>query len=171
MKRTFSQVVGSVVAIAGLSALAVMPGVSQAGEVGIPEKPHLPSKCEVTILPVPGPEHCEPVKPPVTILPVPDNPPVSTLPVDRVGDLRLWIVRRGEGFRSVIIPCGPRCPLGLYLLGASRPPVSRNCHPRQGTVRAGGIWQGRQIGSFHNRSTCRASQWRKVAPIYNRLLP
>ena len=173
MKSTFRKSFGVSAVILGALALLVLPSGSRAGEVSIPERPDLPSECEVVILPVPGPDHCgkPPVDDPVSILPVPADPPVSILPVDRVGNLRLWIVRRGEGFRSVIVPCGPRCPLAQSLLGASKPLPSRHCRSRQGTVRAGGLWQGRRIGPFHNRTTCDARKWQNVAGVFNRLLP
>ena len=174
MKRRMFQVSGVVAGVVAAFSLAIVPGAAQAGEVGIPERPDLPGECEVVILPVPGPDHCgkPPIdNPPVSILPIPYDPPVSTLPVDRFGDLRLWIVRKGEGQRWVSIHCGPRCAIGQSLLRASRPLPTRNCRAVPGNVRAGGFWQGRMIGPFHNRTTCRASQWAKVAPIYNRMFP
>ena len=174
MKGLLARVIGVAVALVGIFVLTPA-GPVQANEAGIPERPHAPSKCEVVILPVPGPSHCYPTKPPVddpvSILPVPSDPPVSILPVDRFRDLRLWIVRKGEGRRSVVVRCGPRCSVGQSLLRASQSLPARNCRAVPGTVRAGAFWQGRRIGPFHNYTTCRASQWMKVSPIYNNLLP
>jgi len=119
---------------------------------------------------------------PVHIMPIIETPLVEDAPIvtppppvkplrPGIERLYLWIQRRGGAIRWRVVECPGRCSVGSYLISASSFRPGRRCSRRRGTVRAGGFYRSYRIGTFHNRNTCRARQWRRVAPIYRTHFP